>query len=179
MGAVGPPIRHNEPVPPPGATADHPRQATRRYHVEVSDPFLGASELTADARRLLSELDRDTPSAGAIDPDCRPPLDVFETMSSLEIVADIPAVPASSVRVAIRRSTLLIVGAKVPAGVDTAARFHVAERSYGRFARVVRLNGAFDAAGARATVRAGQLRVSLPRLEDRRGRMLRIPVESE
>jgi HSP20 family protein len=145
----------------------------------VSEPFLGASELTDDARRLLIELERDVPGAAAVDLDCRPAVDVFETKSSVEIVADVPGVQSSSVRVAIRRSTLLIVGAKLPAASDPAARFHIAERSYGRFARVVRLHGAFDAGGARASVKAGQLRISLPRLSDRRGRVLHIPVESE
>jgi hypothetical protein len=54
------------------------------------------------------------------------------------------------VRVAVRRSTLLIVGAKLSPLPDAGARFHVAERAYGRFARAVRLAGAFDAARARA-----------------------------
>lgn len=145
--------------------------------MRVSDPFLGAADLAEDARRLLSELDREVPGAAAINSDCRPPVDVFETSTSIEIVADIPGVPPSSVRVAVRRNTLLVVGAKIAAHAASSTRFHVAERSYGRFARVVRLNGAFDAARARATIRAGQLRVTLPRLEDRRGRILHIPVE--
>jgi HSP20 family protein len=79
----------------------------------------------------------------------------------------------------VRRNTLLIVGAKTAPKPGLAARFHLAERSYGRFARAIRLTGAFDSGRARAVTSAGQLRVSLPRLEDRRGRILRIPVERE
>jgi len=95
------------------------------------------------------------------------------------VVVDLPGVAPESLRVAIRRNTLLIVGAKLSGPVDPNARFHLAERSYGRFARVVRLGGAFDTSRARALSRAGQLRIVLPRIDDRRGRVFMIPVETE
>jgi HSP20 family protein len=144
----------------------------------VEDVFQkGASDLADDARHLLRELDRDVPGVAATSADCRPPLDVVETASGLEILVDVPGVLPESIRVAIRRSTLLIVGAKLPGGVDPSARFQVAERSFGRFARVVRLSGAFDLEQSRARVAAGELRIVLPRLTDRRGHVRRIPVE--
>lgn len=137
----------------------------------------GGPDLAEDARLLLLEIDRDTPGAAAITADCRPPLDVLETPATVEVVVDVPGVPVESLRVAMRRSTLLVLGTK-PAGVPTSkARFHLAERNYGRFARAVRVSGAFDATGARAVVDAGQLHITLPLLTDRRGRMLTIPVE--
>jgi HSP20 family protein len=139
----------------------------------------GANELAEDARRLLQELDREVPGAASITADCRPPLDVLEAANSIEVVIDLPGVSPDSLRVAVRRNTLLVVGAKLAGQVDPNARFHLAERSYGRFARVVRLSGAFDAARARAVMSGGQLRVILPVLADRRGRVLRIPVERE
>jgi HSP20 family protein len=146
----------------------------------MSDTFQqGAADLAEDARRLLIELDREVPGAAAVSADCRPALDVLETATSLEVLVDVPGVPPESLRVAVRRSTLLIVGAKLAGPVDPNARFHLAERSYGRFARAVRLGGAFDGSRARATVRAGQLRIVLPRLDDRRGRVMSIPVERE
>lgn len=150
-----------------------------RYDGRVHDAFLGASELTDDARELLAELDREVPGVLQINTECRPAVDVFETTTGLEVVVDVPGVPPDSIRVAIRRGVLLIVGAKLATPPHPSARFHLAERSYGRFARVVRLTGAFDAAHARAVTRAGELRITLPRLEDRRGRILRIPVEHE
>lgn len=139
----------------------------------------GGPDLAEDARLLLLEIDRDTPGAAAVTADCRPPLDVFETPGAVEVVVDVPGVPTDSLRVAMRRSTLIVIGTK-PMGSQTAkARFHLAERSYGRFARAVRVVGAFDGAGARAVVEAGQLRITLPLLHDRRGRMLTIPVEPQ
>jgi HSP20 family protein len=144
----------------------------------VTDLFQqGAADLADEARRLLDEIDSHLPGAASMTADCRPPLDVVETPTSVDIVLDVPGVPAERLRVVIRRSTLLVVGSKPNDLTALKGRFHVAERSYGRFARVVRLNGAFDASRARAVVRAGELRVSLPVLEDRRGGVLAIRVE--
>ena len=136
-----------------------------------------AVDLAEDARRLLTDLDREVPGAASLTAECRPPLDVLETATALEIVVDLPGVPPDSVRVAIRRSTLLVVGAKNAPGADPEMRYHLAERSYGRFARAVRLLETVDPSRARALASAGELRIILPRLEDRRGSMRLIPVE--
>lgn len=136
-----------------------------------------AADLAEDARRLLAELDRDVPGADAAAAECRPAIDVVETAATVEVVVDVAGIPAEGLRVVIRRNSVLIVGVKLPTAAPAAVRFHLAERSYGRFARVIRLAGAADASRARATIGRGQLRVVLPRLDDRRGRVYAIPVE--
>jgi HSP20 family molecular chaperone IbpA len=69
----------------------------------------------------------------------------------------------------------VIAGRKLPGTcVDQEAAFHLAERSFGRFARAVRLAGAFDAGNASATLQGGELRIVLPRIDERRGREIHI-----
>ena len=136
-----------------------------------------AVDLADDARKLLTELDREVPGVASLNAECRPPVDVLQTASALEIVLDIPGVRPDSIRIAVRRDTLLVVGAKLAPTADGTLRYHLAERSYGRFARAVRISAAVDARQARATATAGELRVILPYLEDRRGKMLMIPVD--
>jgi HSP20 family protein len=104
-------------------------------------------------------------------------MDVIETADAVEVVADVPGVSPDALRVSIRRNTVLVVGIKLGSGVDDRARFHVAERGFGRFARAVRLPGAVEASRARAVVSAGQLRVIVPRLVERRGRVVDVPVQ--
>jgi HSP20 family protein len=133
--------------------------------------------LAEDVRRLLLEIDRESPGAAAPTPDCRPALDVLETASSIEVLVDVPGVPPQSIRVAVRRNTLLVVGSKPAGPVDRKARFHLAERSSGRFARAVHVGGAFDAGRAQARVRAGELRITLPLVQDRRGHVVMVAVE--
>ena len=136
-----------------------------------------AAELAEDARRLLAELDAQIPGAAAASGECRPPLDVLETAEAVEVVVDVPGMPADALRVAIHGNAVLIVGAKLGLTVAPTTRFHLAERAYGRFARVVRLAGAVDSRRARAAVTAGQLRIIVPRIEDQRGRAIDVPVE--
>lgn len=112
--------------------------------------------------------------------ECSPPLDVIETAATVEIILDVPGVIASSVTLLFSRNTLVIAGQKLPAACEHhAAAFHLAERSFGDFARAVRLTGAYDAGAARATLSAGELRIVLPRIEDRRGAEIRIPIQAD
>ena len=125
---------------------------------------------------MLLELERAVPGAAVTTGECRPSLDVVDTATAVEIVMDVPGVPANALRVSVRHNTVLVVGAKVAPSTPAEARFHVAERSSGRFARGVRLTGSVDASRARAYVEAGLLRVVLPRVENRRGQAIQIPV---
>ena len=134
-------------------------------------------ELGEDARRLLDELDvqRQAGAAG----ECSPPVDVIETPSTVEILMDLPGVPADAVQVVFSRSTLIVAGRKLPPVCSHHdAAFHLAERAFGRFARVVRLSGAFDGSRAQAFLAGGELRVVLPRIPERRGQDIRIQVQA-
>jgi HSP20 family protein len=137
-----------------------------------------ATDMADDIRGLFAELDKGLPDAGRLRGECRPALDVVETAAAVEVIVDIPGVAAQSVRVLMRRNLLVIAGAKSPAGGERPTRFHLAERNYGRFARTVRVDAAVDATRATATLRQGQLRVVLPRVTDRRGQPIPIPIES-
>jgi HSP20 family protein len=109
--------------------------------------------------------------------ECTPPLDIVETDTALEILLDLPGVAASDVEVVFADSVLLVSGQKLPGVCEHAdAAFHMAERAFGRFARAIRVEGAYDAGRASATLVAGELRVVVPRIEERRGAQIRIPV---
>jgi HSP20 family protein len=131
-----------------------------------------------DIRRLLAVLDEQGMVPGAAE--CSPPVDVIETATAVEIVLDLPGVPVEAITVLVNRGTVVVAGQKKTGACEhRGAAFHLAERSFGRFARAVRLTGAYDGGRARATLRNGELRVVLPRIDERRGRKLRIPVTSE
>ena len=135
--------------------------------------------LPADDVRHLFELLGEDDLAGATSGECAPPVDVIETVTSVEILMDVAGVPPASVKVLFSRGTILIAGHKAAAACEhREAAFHLAERTFGRFARAVQLSGAFDAGRATATLANGELRIALPRIEERRGREIRIPVTS-
>jgi HSP20 family protein len=105
-----------------------------------------------------------------------PPMDVVERPDLLEIRLDLPGVPIDAIRVSVRNGTLVISGDKPPAACCPGAAFHVAERACGRFARAIPLRLAFDASRIRASFRNGELRIEVPRIDERRGREIQIPV---
>jgi len=142
----------------------------------VARIFLERRDLGEDARRLFDLLAGEQP-AGGFAAECAPPVDVVETADTVEIVVDLPGVAVDDVRVVFGRGVVVVGGQKIPPGCEhREAAFHLAERAFGSFARAVRLNGAFDAGRATATLTAGELRIVLPRIEERRGRELRITV---
>jgi HSP20 family protein len=89
---------------------------------------------------------------------------------------DAAGVPSTAVRVLFRAGIILVVGEKAPVPITHEQTFHLVEREFGRFARAVKIAGAFDVAQARATVHQGELTIVLPKTAERRGRAHRIPV---
>jgi len=135
-------------------------------------------EFADELRRVFLELGR-AYGPDALTGECSPAIDVFETDDQLEIVMDLPGVDAQAVRVAIKGSAVLIAGEKAPRRGRGDSSFHLVERGFGRFARIVRMAAACDAGNARATLQDGELRISLPKIAERRGRALRVPIATE
>ena len=132
-----------------------------------------------DLRRLFDLLDGESQAAGATG-ECTPPIDVIESPEQIEIVMDLPGVKADAVQLVFSRGTLVLAGTKLPASCGHKdAAFHMAERTFGRFGRAVRIAGAVDAGRARATLRRGELRIVFPRIEERRGRQIRIAIGTD
>ena len=127
-------------------------------------------ELPEDLQALLE---------AGVAPECTPPFDILETAAGIEILMDVPGVAADDIEIVFTRNVLLIAGRKTPqVCTDCNPAFHVAERTFGRFGRAITLDGAFDTDRATATLATGELRLVLPRLDDRRGRQIRIPERS-
>ena len=136
-----------------------------------------AHELAEDVRALFDDLAGSLKhEQRAYSGECHPVLDVYETDAAIELVVDVSGVPPEAIRVLFRDGVILIAGEKAPAPTSPEQTYHLVEREFGRFARAVRVNGAFDVAKARATLRDGELTVELPKMEDRRGQAHRIPV---
>lgn len=137
-------------------------------------------ELTEDIRELFEDLAASLHhEQRAYSGECHPTLDVLETDAAIEVIVDASGVPADALRVLFREGILIVAGEKAPTPTTEEQTFHLVEREFGRFARAVRLVGAFDIEQAHATVRDGELTIVLPKLVDRRGRSHRIPVTKD
>lgn len=132
-------------------------------------------DFTDEVRRVFLELGR-TFGPDALAGECVPPVDVYETDDAVHIALDLPGVEAASLRIVAKGQAVLIAGEKPSRRSRGEASFHLVERGFGRFARTVQLGRACDMANARATLVNGELRVTLPKLAERRGRAIEIRV---
>ena len=143
-------------------------------------PSVEVSELTEDVRAIFEELAATlNTEQRAFSGECHPAVDVFETDAAVEIVMDVSGIPPEAVRVFFRSGVVLIAGEKAPAIAREPQTFHLVEREFGRFARAVRVNGAFDVHAGQANMRDGELTVVLPKRSDRRGRAHRIEIGTD
>lgn len=136
-------------------------------------------ELTEEVARLFDDLDRSRGGdVRAPAGHCMPALDVLETESTVEVVMDLPGVTPDCLRLLLKSGVLVVVGEKPSPypGARGGSTFHLVERGFGRFARAVRIDGAFDGGRTRAVLRGGELRVVIPRLVERRGQGILVPV---
>ena len=144
-----------------------------RLHALAIPSELG--DFSDEVRRVYLELGRAFGSE-SLAGECAPALDVYETDDTLEITVDLPGVDASAIRVIAKGDGVLVAGEKSARRTHGESSFHLVERGYGRFARVIRLGRACDTAQAQATLTGGELRVSIPKISDRRGRSVPIAV---
>jgi len=128
-----------------------------------------------EVRQVFLELGR-VFGAESLAGECSPPVDVYETDDAVEITVDLPGTDPSTVRVMGKGDSVLVVGEKPSRRVRGESSFHLVERGYGRFARAVRVVRPCDMARATAKLLQGELRISLPKIPDRRGRAIPIPV---
>ena len=137
-------------------------------------------DLSNEVRRLFDDLARRRPDRRPyVSGECSPTLDVLETEHAVEVVIDVPGIPADGLRILIKNGILLVVGEKdraEPSRIPTS--FHLVERDFGRFARAVRINAAVDASRARATLVNGELRIAVPKIVERRGREMIVSIET-
>jgi HSP20 family molecular chaperone IbpA len=170
-------------LPFPGSATPHSRLAqsfrlcdhsSMRSRIQAVVLPSEAAEFHDEVRRIFVDLGR--ASAELLTGECSPPVDVYETDNTVEITMDLPDVDLTAVRVVAKGQTVLIAGEKAPRRGRGDSSFHLVERGYGRFARVIRLTGAYDTAKARAILVNGELRITLQKLVEQRGGSLRIPV---
>jgi HSP20 family protein len=135
-------------------------------------------EFADDVQQIFRELGRAFGPESLVG-ECAPALDVYETDDRLEIAMDLPGVDVSALRIIIRGSAVLVAGEKAARRGQGDSNFHLVERGFGRFVRLVRLTTPCETARARATLVNGELRVTVPKMGDRRGQPIRVAINTE
>ena len=105
-----------------------------------------------------------------------PKVDVVETKDTITVKAEVPGVDQKDITVSLQDDVLSIKGEKGEEKEEKDKRYHRVERSYGAFARVMRLPSAVDAGKAAAAFKDGVITITLPKAPEAKGTT--IPVKA-
>ena len=106
-----------------------------------------------------------------------PPVDIFEQADGIRIMAEIPGVNPSDVKISVEGTVLTIQGTKQQVAEEKTERVHRYERTYGAFERSFTLPPTVDASSIKATYDNGVLTVTLPKVEKAKPRQITVQVE--
>lgn len=101
--------------------------------------------------------------------DWEPKIDLSETKDATVVKAEVPGVDHKDISVSLLDGVLTIKGEKEGEKEEKDKRYHRVERSYGSFARAIRLPSAVDGSKVSATFKDGVLTVTLPKTGEAKG----------
>jgi HSP20 family protein len=104
-------------------------------------------------------------------------VDVTETKDTITVKAELPGVEQKDITVTLDDGVLTIKGEKEEKKEEKDTRYHRVERSYGAFARVMRLPAGVDGGKTAASFKDGVLTITLPKAPEAKGTP--IPVKAE
>jgi len=142
-------------------------------------PYLEIARIQSEMNKLfdvLLEL-RDEGSGSNVN-SWIPSVDVCQTDKGLILRAEIPGVPVDTLRLSALGGALIIKGERSRNEPTGQAKFHCMERVSGKFRRVVPLATPINTRDATAELKAGVLEVFFPRVPNRRGEEVVIPVKT-
>jgi HSP20 family protein len=141
-------------------------------------PWTGTSSLRREMDRLFDRFfEPESGEASATFGEWAPSLDLTETKDALVVKAEIPGIDPKDIQVTIQENYLTIKGEKKQEKEEKDERHHRIERSYGAFARGVRMPVAVDGSKVEAKFKNGLLTVSLPKTPGAKGTT--VPVKAE
>lgn len=140
-------------------------------------PWSGLAPLRKEMDRLFERFwEGDFPALPAFG-EWSPALDVSETKDAVVVKAEVPGMDPKDIQLSLQENMLTIKGEKRQEKEEKGEHFYRAERSYGAFARVVRLPVSVDGEKVTASFKNGLLTVTLPKAPAARGSM--IPIKAE
>ena len=107
-----------------------------------------------------------------------PPSDVTEVDDAVRLLLEVPGVPAESLQVRVLGNRIEVYGEKTPDFPGGETSFLCLERIFGKFRRAFEVRGSVNLGEVSARLANGILEITIPKIEERRGRERRIPVRT-
>lgn len=109
-----------------------------------------------------------------------PSVDLCENETQVQIAVELPGVKSEDINLTVTAKDVTIAGTKNHSPKTKKALSHFCcERQYGKFQRRIGLRWAININETTAELIEGTLKITLPKLIDRRGKSVKIPIKSE
>jgi len=155
----------------------------RRQGAKMTEfgPYLEFVRIQTEMNKLFESLvDLRAPGGGG-DPagaPWAPNVDIREGPDGLVVDVELPGVDPASLVVRVGGGNLTLEGNKLRDSCDQALLFHRRDRAQGTFRRVVPLTAPVNTHRASAMLRHGLLQVHFPKVPNKRGEEVQIPVST-
>lgn len=106
-----------------------------------------------------------------------PSVDVSETADKIVVKAEIPGMNSKDIDISLSGDILTIKGEKESEREEKEENYHLVERSYGSFARSIRLPVGVEADKIEASYKQGVLTVTCPKKEEVKAKPIEIKAE--
>ena len=142
---------------------------------ETLGPLMEVARIQSEINRLFDNLlDLGGSEKGAWIPNA----DIVETEEVLLLKVELPGVDPGSLSVSVHGGNLIIRGDKhKPESDGSGSEYHIEERVFGSFRRVMQLGVPVNTRQAVAELNHGLLRISFPKVPNRRGEEVPIEVQ--
>jgi HSP20 family protein len=145
---------------------------TKPTQGQVTGPRDFFEDMRDEMNRMFGSLDfgRDDWPRVLASPDgtdmIAPDLDVHETDTAITIEAELPGVDEKDVSVTVANGVLTVKGEKKAEREEKQKNYYVSERSFGSFARSIRLPGTVDDGKIEAHIEKGVLKITVAKRAD-------------
>ena len=106
-----------------------------------------------------------------------PSLDIAETKNEIVVKAEVPGMDPKDIDISLSGGVLTIKGEKKQEKEEKETDYHLIERSYGSFTRLVQLPKEVQSDKISASYKSGILKITLPKSEEAKKKEVKIKVE--
>jgi HSP20 family protein len=141
-------------------------------------PTLEIARIQSEINRLFESLLEIKQLGESAEPMWMPNTDILDGPETLTLMIELPGVSAADLELKADGGNIMVSGEKRSRPLDgEVTQHHCLERSYGRFSRTIALNYAINTHKADARLRDGVLKIVFPKVENRRGGAVPIPIK--
>ena len=134
-------------------------------------------QLQDEINRIFSEILAHLKISASEEYTWNPSLDVIEASDSITVIMEAPGLTEKDVSVHLSGRWLILEGEKPPVPLKKTPKFICLERAYGKFYKAVPILVPFNSSAGAAALKDGLLKITFPKVPERRKKTITLKVE--